>query len=233
MRVAIVEDDLRQAQGLFQVLRNHSTAIDMEVFHQGKPFLRRLSQEPFDLALIDLQLPDVSGFFLMERLRARQHDGGHTPTMVVVSGCAKPNTLQRSFDCGAADFVLKPYRSDELIIRILHAAKQKQPRLFDDRPIDLGPIHLNLGTQQALVNGREVHLSAKEFKIAWLLFSKAGQPVSRSQLMQLVWGRVDSPYSRSLDTHIGRLRQKLGLHDHGSIRLRPEYGMGYRVDFFS
>jgi len=233
MRVAIVEDDLRQAHGLSQLLQNHSPAMAPEIFHQGKPFLRRLSVEPFDLALLDLQLPDVSGFDLMDRLLARRVDGGHTPTIVVVSGCAKLHTLQRSFDCGAADFILKPYRGEELLIRALHAAKQEQPRLFDDRPIELGPIRLNLGTQQALVNGQEVHLSAKEFKIAWLLFSRVGQSVSRSQLLHLVWGRADSPYSRSLDTHIGRLRQKLGLHDDHHLRLRPEYGTGYRLDFFS
>jgi DNA-binding response OmpR family regulator len=107
-----------------------------------------------------------------------------------------------------------------------------QPELFDEGPIQAGGLLLNRATLQAYVGERELPLTAKEFHLAWLLARQVGRTVARSQLLRLVWGRNHASESRSLDTHIGRLRRKLDLHQDHRVRLRPVYGVGYRMDVF-
>lgn len=231
MRVAIIEDDIGHSDILGQMFLNEG--VSTEVFSHGQKFLQHLSQSEFDLALLDLRLPDISGLEVLNGLQQRSRIMARPLPVMVVTGSAEPGHMQRAFDHGAFDYVLKPYRIQELLIRAKAIARRANPQLFNEAPLLAGDICLNLGTLQAFVAQHEVHLTAKEFRLAWLLLQKQGQLVSRDEILKLVWGRAAGFSSRSLDTHIGRLRRKLDLDRRPFIRLRPVYGIGYRLDVFS
>lgn len=231
MRIAIVEDDLEQGRILSRLFDSFGT--DSEVFQTGRQFLHRASRAGFDLATLDLRLPDMSGLEVLERLRAQEQLLLRSMPVMVVSGHADLGLMKKAFAQGAQDFITKPFRHDELVIRAEAAVQRQQPRLFQDGPIEIADIRLNLATLQAFCDGQEVPLSAKEFHLTWLLFQRRGQAVARAQIMKLVWGRSDTLACRTIDTHIGRIKRKLGLDKRTDIRLRPVYGMGYRLDVFT
>jgi DNA-binding response OmpR family regulator len=230
MHVAIVEDDPIQGRLMGQLLEDEGAATD--IFRNGRQFLSHASRTAFDLAVIDLRLPDIHGLQLLEKLSAMIRLGGRPLPAIVVTGCAEPSAMAEAFARGAADFLLKPLRAHEFTLRARSAMQRWQPELFDEGPIQAGGLLLNRATLQAYVGERELPLTAKEFHLAWLLARQVGRTVARSQLLRLVWGRSHASESRSLDTHIGRLRRKLDLHQDHRVRLRPVYGVGYRMDVF-
>ncbi len=230
MRIAIVEDDLEQGRILSRLFESFGTAS--EVFQTGRQFLHHANRAGFDLATLDLRLPDMSGLEVLERLRAQEQLTLRTMPVMVVSGHADLGLMKKAFAQGAQDFITKPYRPDELLIRAEATVQRHQPRLFQDGPINIAGVCLNLATLQAFCDGQELQLSAKEFHLAWLLFHRRGETVARAQIMKLIWGRSDSSSCRTIDTHIGRIKRKLGLDKRSDIRLRPVYGMGYRLDVF-
>lgn len=231
MRIAIVEDDPVQRQRMEELFVNDGAST--ELFSSGGRFLSRSCRCDFDFAMIDMRLPDMSGLQVLAKLKSQERLLlRHIPTMIVTQA-PNPTVMQEAFDHGADDFLLMPFRGEELLIRAKTMVRRAQPRLFDDQPISVGPIRLNLATLEATVHQQVVPLSQKEFRLAWLLFLKRGQTVDRAEILRLVWGRHDYQSSRTLDTHVGRLRQKLGLDDQTEIRLHSVYGVGYRVDVFS
>lgn len=231
MRVAIVEDDSRQSEMMARLFAEHGASA--EVFSAGRRFLRHACDNAFDVSIIDLRLPDITGLDVLDKLRGIELSSRRAMPAMMVTGQAEASVMQHAFDRGAIDFLLKPFRHEELLIRAKSIARRAQPRLFDDAPMQVGRISINLATMQAFIDGQEVRLSARELRLAWLLLQKRGQNVSRAEMLRLVWGHVGSSASRTLDTHIGRIRKKLDLDKGDEIRLRAVYGVGYRLDVFS
>jgi len=232
MRIAIIEDDPASAMILGRAFSQSGAST--ETYHNGRQFLRHASRQKFDLAVLDLRLPDMTGIQVLARLKLLAQTCHQPLPVMVVTGCAENAVMAAAFDEGAADYVLKPFEPQALLIRAKSLVRRTQPVIFNEDPIRVGPIVLNLATRQSLVHGQEVHLSDKEFRLAWMLFLRQGKPVSRAQLHQVIWGQADRPgHSRSLDTLIGRLRTKLGLFAPAGIRLLAVYGVGYRLDVFS
>jgi DNA-binding response OmpR family regulator len=232
MRLAIIEDDPDNAVMLGRLFAQEGASL--EIFPHGQQFLREASRQRFDLALLDLRLPDITGIEVLRRLKSLQTASRDSLPVMVVSGCAEPSVMESAFDLGARDYVLKPFHPAQVLIRARNIIRSQRPLFVDDQALLIDDIELDRSSQQVRRAGQEVRLSAKEFRLAWLLFSRKGEPVSRDLMLQLVWGRNDpSLFSRSLDTHIGRLRRKLQLGEDSRIRLRPVYGVGYRLDVFS
>jgi DNA-binding response OmpR family regulator len=230
MRLAIVEDDPPISS---QVLAYGAmVGVTGEIFRSGRQFLKHVSGSGFDLALLDIRLPDINGLEVLEKLRAQEQLQARPIPVMVVTGCADARTMETAFDRGAMDYVVKPAKPDELLVRAKAIRRRLQPELFSEAPITVGPFLLNLGTLQVFHGEQEILLSAREFRLAWLLFQRRGEVVSRAEILRAVWGRLDLMASRTLDTHVGRLRKKLGLHGTHSVRLRPIYGVGYRLDVF-
>lgn len=231
MRVAIVEDDRHQSGLMARLFAEHGASA--EVFHDGRRFLRHACNTTFDVSIIDLRLPDIPGLEVLDKLRGIELASRRAMPAMIVTGHTESSVMQHAFDRGAIDFLIKPFRPDELLIRAGAIARRAQPRLFDDAVMSVGRLSINLATLQAFVEGQEVRLTARELRLAWLLLQKRGQNVSRAEMLRLVWGHTGSSASRTLDTHIGRLRKKLDLDHMEDIRLRAVYGVGYRMDVFS
>jgi DNA-binding response OmpR family regulator len=230
MRLAIVQDDPLTSS---QVLGYGAmVGVSGEVFRSGRQFLKHVSASGFDLAFLDLRLPDIHGLEVLEKLRVQERLQTKPTPVMVVTGCADVTAMEDAFDRGAVDYVVKPAKPEELLVRARAISRRLQPQLFEDAPIRAGPFFLNLATLQIFHGDEEVILSAREFRLAWLLFQRRGEVISRAEILRCVWGRLDLMASRTLDTHIGRLRKKLRLDQANLVRLRPIYGVGYRLDVF-
>jgi DNA-binding response OmpR family regulator len=233
---AVVEDDRRLAQQIEDILG--LAGWKTQRFSRGQDFLARQQRAAFDVALIDMRLPDLTGIELLERLSTSTPaaDGRHTASLVV-TGLIDEGNLEKAFALGAEDYVLKPFRARELIARIgaahrrrLSAAAMTGADPENAAPHTVGCFRISPKLRQIARHGIPVALTDKEFDAALLFFSRTGQTVSREELRRRVWQTAPQVETRTIDTHVSRLRRKLQLTTDQGFRLAPVYGQGYRLD---
>lgn len=223
--LALVEDDGRMAALALELLREqgwHCTS-----YPRASAFLADVGQQDFDAVLLDQRLPDYSGLQVLERLSSLP---GPMPPVVMVTSCADDQTLERAFEAGAQDFVLKPYRGRELVARLralLRRTAQTVPEVREPAISPRGPASLN--HHPAVVAGWS-SLTERERRCADILLARLGQTVSRSQLREQVWGLSEAVQTRTVDTHISRVRAKLGLCPENGFCLITLYGVGWRLE---
>jgi two-component system OmpR family response regulator len=170
--------------------------------------------------VLDLMLPEQSGFDVLERVRHRTQ----APVIVLTARTDLPDRL-RAFDLGAADFVAKPFWIEELAARI-----RSRLRLHDSRPnkvVSWSGVSLNLDAHSVEVEGKPGALTPTEFSILAFLVHRTGRPVSRRVLAEQVLASLDEPDARTVDSHVARLRKKLGP---GAAAIVTVWGIGYRFD---
>jgi len=205
-RVAVVEDDRAIGLQLSDLLGE--AGVLTEVFAQGQAFLARQTQAPFDAALLDMRLPDASGLAILEALKVQ----GRGLPVIMLTGMTEERGLVAAFGLGAHDYVFKPFRPAELVARV-------QALLQRTRQAPTPPL--------ALLERPD--LTDKERGCAQILLTHLGQTVSREQLRQGVWRRNQAVDSRTIDTHVSRVRTKLGLDPSNGFALTAVYGVGYRL----
>lgn len=226
MRIALLEDDPAQAEALAAWLTG--AGHDPHVFSLGKELLRQASRESFDLFLIDWMLPDQSGHDVLRWLR--QERGVTAPAIFVTSRDAEEDIVA-GLDAGADDYMIKPIRRMELLSRLDAVWRRVHPRDEALQVIDLPPYRLELEHRRVLRNGQPVEpLTEKEFVLAAFLFQNLGRLFSRGHLLEAIWGLSADIPTRTLDTHISRVRKKLDLHPANGFRLVPAYNYGYRLE---
>jgi DNA-binding response OmpR family regulator len=232
---AIVEDDPHLADHMQEILG--MAGWQSQAFRRGRDFLEQQRRRPFDVALLDMRLPDLSGLQVLEQLaQSPSAKNLNTATAcIVVTGVIDDTNLENAFALGAQDYVLKPFRSRELIARIgaAHARIHKHglETQAANSPLQrFGPFLLDTQTRCVYREDQPIALTDKEFGIAHLLFHRMGQTVGREDIRRQVW-RVDPDVaSRTIDTHVSRVRCKLGLSEGSEFRLSTVYGVGYRLD---
>jgi len=191
----------------------------------GQAALEAAFQEPVpDLVVLDLMLPDVSGTEICRKLRADER----TRSTPVVMLTAKGEEIDRvvGFEVGADDYVVKPFSVRELMLRVsavLRRAEQADPRT-SERMI-FGVLSLDPSAHKVLVSGKEVVLTALEFKLLHCFVSRKGRVQTRDALLSEVWGIDAEQTTRTVDTHVKRLREKLGK---ASSYIETLRGVGYR-----
>ena len=203
MRIAVVEDDDGVGDALVDALN--------EVGHAPRRMRRGadllLGHREFDLALLDLGLPDEDGLTVLRRLRAVSE-----MPVVVLTARQDERSVVRALRGGADDYVVKPARLGELMARLEVAARRRTadapaPAV---RQIATGDIVVDLDARLVTVAGTDVALTPKEFELLAHLVTRRGEAVSREQLMDAIWGDAYVAISRSLDVHMTALRAKLG-----------------------
>ena len=220
-RVLIVEDEPEVAE--LESLAFEKEGFNVEVVSTAAEAYQRLSNHTPDLLILDLMLPDQDGLEILKFLRFRK-ELTRIPVIVV---SARGEELDRvlGFELGADDYVVKPFSPRELVLR----AKAILKRLLSSEPsqqITYGPITLYEEEFRVEVEGKEVKLTAMEFKLLATLLSSPGRVFSREVLLNRVWGYEYEGYARTVDTHIKRLRKKLGAA--GEL-IETVWGVGYRV----
>lgn len=220
-RVIIVEDSSRVAGFVEKGLRAHGFST-ITVNNGDDAISISLSQE-FDLMILDLGLPQTNGFAVLEQLRGQ----GITMPIIILSARHGVDDKVASFELGANDYLTKPFRFEELLMRVrvrLRDMVKYQSESTSSQTIRFQDIELHLRSREVRISGRLVSISAREFVLLETFIRHAGQILSREQLLDHVWGYDYDPGSNIVDVYVGYLRKKLGHNLIETVR-----GMGYRL----
>ncbi|MDO9272120.1 MAG: response regulator transcription factor [Rugosibacter sp.] len=220
MRILLVEDDPLLGDGLTAGLRQAGFAVDW--VKDGIASDHALKSETFDLVVLDLGLPRLSGMEVLRRLRERPGDaGGHTPVLVLTARDATGDKVA-GLDAGADDYLVKPVDLDELAARVRALTRRAAGRTMPQ--IHHGELMLDPIARQITQHGEAVELSAREFDLLQALLENAGRVMTRTQLEGALYGWRDEPDSNALEVHIHHLRRKLGNELIKTLR-----GIGYTI----
>ena len=228
MRIAILEDDPAQADLVRVWLAG--AGHTPHTFHRGREFMRTMTRDTFDLLVLDWELPDVNGDAVLAWVRTNVRD--NLPVLFTTARDTEQDIV-RALKEGADDYLVKPLRKHELLARIeaLGRRAKPQPRLAD--VLRVGEFEIDLGRRSVLRAGGAVELTQKDFDLAVFLFRNVGNLVSRGHILESVWGRSPDLNTRTVDTHVSRLRSKLGLVAENGWRLTAVYQHGYRLEQLS
>ena len=192
----------------------------------GNDAIATALSDQFDLMILDLGLPTMDGFTVLDALRGQ----GIAIAIIILSARHEVNDKVAGFERGADDYLTKPFRFEELLMRIrvrLRDARKIQAELSTAAYlVDFRGIELDLRSRDVRVDGQAVKLSAREFILAETFLRHPGQILSREQLLDHVWGYDYDPGSNIVDVYVGYLRKKLGHHLIETVR-----GMGYRLKY--
>lgn len=216
MRILLAEDDPQLGDGLTVGLRQDGYAVDW--VKDGVAADLALASEDFDLLVLDLGLPRLSGMEVLARLRGR---GTALPVLILTARDATGDKIA-GLDAGADDYLVKPVDLDELAARVRALARRGAGRA---RPLlTIGTLSLDPATHQVTLDGATVELSQREYALLHTLMENAGRVMTRAQLEAGLYGWRDEPDSNALEVHIHHLRKKLGAE-----RIRTLRGVGYMM----
>jgi two-component system response regulator RegX3 len=222
MRVAVLEDDPSQAELLSHWLA--STGFLCSQYERGHSLLRALAQESFDVLVLDWSLPDIKGLDVLKHVRGVLQLS--VPVLFVSArGCEVD--IVTALRQGADDYMVKPVRRLELLARLEAITRRRDSEPVEPDVIELGGLVLDCQTRTASRDGRPIHLTAKDFDLSVLFLSNIGRLLSRQHVRDTVWGLGAMSSPRTLDTHICRVRRKLGLTPANGLRLTAVYRHGY------
>ena len=225
--VLVVEDEV----DLSQVMRDRLAADghDVVVAHDGASAMNAVAKRLPDVVLLDWMLPDMDGLAVCRKLR-QQH------LMPIIMVTARGDEVDRvlGLEVGADDYLVKPFSLRELLARVRAMlrrvdleGKRQAPAADGGERIQVGPLVVDAGSRMATLDGAPMHLTRKEFELLTVLVSNPGRAFSREFLVERIWGTDFDGFDRAVDTHVTRLRKKLGpLGD----RIGTVWGVGYRFN---
>ncbi|MBW8874405.1 MAG: response regulator [Acidobacteria bacterium] len=221
-RILLIEDEPDIAEVLQYNLEKEGFAV--EVARRGDTGLEALRREPADLLVLDLMLPGIDG---LELTRLLKRDAA-TSRLPIVMLTARGEEVDRivGLELGADDYISKPFSPREVVLRVKAVLRRLQPEDAVSDLLEVGGIQLDVSGHQLRVRGREAPLTATEFRLLRLLMERGGRVQTRGQLLSDVWGYAEDIDSRTVDTHIRRLRRKLGPE---ADRIETVIGVGYRL----
>lgn len=225
MRIGLLEDDIHQAR-LMEVWLE-AAGHTCKRFTLGENFLRAVKRESFDLLILDWILPDINGDAVVDWLRANLD--WHIPVLFV-SVKESEEDIVHALQQGADDYMVKPVRPLEMLARITALSRRAGARNEKDDSLSVGEFQIDLARHVVLRHEAPVDLTQKEFDLAVFLFRNTGRLLSRQHLMESVWGQRADLNTRTVDTHISRLRNKLALTPDNGWRLSSVYQHGYRLE---
>ncbi len=216
MRILLVEDDPQLGDGLTIGLRQAGFAVDW--VKDGNSADHALQSETFDLVVLDLGLPRLSGMEVLRRARGRRQT---LPVLILTARDATGDKVS-GLDGGADDYLVKPVDLDELAARIRALTRRSAGRAAP--LLTHGDLALDPAAHSVMLAGAPVELSSREFSLLQMLLENAGRVLTRSHLEQSLYGWRDEPDSNALEVHIHHLRKKLG-----SELIRTLRGVGYTI----
>ena len=222
-KVFIVEDEPDLRDTLKYNLENEGFSV--KAYSNGEDFLSSVDKNKPNLVILDLMLPGVSGLDVCRELRSNDDYDG----IGIVMLTAKSEEIDRivGFELGADDYVTKPFSVRELILRVKVLLKKRTDNGANEQILEFGPILMNLDAHEVSIDGKIVNLTALEFKLLKHLLKRKGRVQTRDQLLGDVWGYSSEVTTRTVDTHIKRLREKLGAP--GDL-IQTIRGVGYRFN---
>ena len=219
MRVLLIEDDSAMARSIELMLRSeglnvYTTDLGEEGIDLGKLY-------DYDIIVLDLQLPDMSGFEVLKALRVAKVQ---TPVLIL-SGNAIVEAKVKALGFGADDYMTKPFHKDELVARI-HAIVRRS-KGHAQSVIQTGDLVVNLDTKTVEVGGQRVHLTGKEYQMLELLSLRKGTTLTKEMFLNHLYGGMDEPELKIIDVFICKLRKKLAAAADGKHHIETVWGRGY------
>jgi DNA-binding response OmpR family regulator len=224
--VLIIEDDDVIAQGMARHLT--AAGFDAVGVANGETGLARLRYEQPDVCVLDLMLPGMDGWRVIEQARG---EGIGTP-IVVVSARGTEHDRVNALELGADDYLVKPFSMKELTARVAAAARRgtraQEPKRGDE--ISVEELRLDPRNVQAYVDGESANLTPTEFRLLYALALDQGRVLTRDELLQRVWGRRASHRDRTVDVFVRKLREKIDNRSTRHTFIQTRYGVGYKLD---
>ena len=222
-RIFIVEDEPDLRDTLSFNFENEGFKVSS--FPDGEKCLTSVKKNKPDLIILDLMLPGINGLDVCREIRSEEEINDVSIIMLT----AKGEEIDRivGFELGADDYVTKPFSVRELILRVKVLLKKRSDNQSTEKILEFGPVKMNLDAHSVLVDDIDVVLTALEFKLLKHLLKRRGRVQTRDQLLGDVWGYSSEVTTRTVDTHIKRLREKLGST--GDL-IQTIRGVGYRFN---
>jgi two-component system alkaline phosphatase synthesis response regulator PhoP len=220
--ILLVEDEEGLRMTLSDRLRSEGYAVDFAA--DGDEGLNKATSQPFDLIILDIMLPNRSGLDVCRDVRIA---GLATPILLLT---ARDQTADKviGLKLGADDYVTKPFDTLELMARV-EALLRRSPGRATHTVLQLGPLRMDVRATEVTRDGKEVALSAREFQLLRHFMEHPSATLSRSELLQEVWGYEDGTFTRTVDVHIASLRQKLEKDPKHPELILTVPGMGYKL----
>jgi len=226
MRIGLLEDEVEQARNLSASLVEKGHAC--EFFHTGQSFLYAVTHNSYDLLIMDWQLPDMEG---TDALRDVRKELNWKIPVIFLTQRDSEEDIITALEAGADDYLVKPARIGELVARI--NALSRRTSTEDDQKDDQliqGPFTIDLHARTIHCHGESLALTDKDFDLAVFMFQNVGRLLSRNHLLERVWGVSSDLNTRTVDTHVSRLRRKLGVKPENGFRIKTIYQHGYRLE---
>ncbi|MGC4052473.1 MAG: response regulator transcription factor [Paludibaculum sp.] len=219
-KVLVVDDDphIRELVRIFL----EPEGLDVFEASDGCEALARLESVNADMVILDVMMPNMDGWELCRRLRL----AGDIPLLIIT---AKGETSQKvkGFQLGTDDYLVKPFEPVELVARV--KALLKRYRVASSQTVQIGTLTMDRRTHEVALEGQALTLPLKEFELLFELASYAGKTITRSKLIEDIWGYDFEGNERTLDVHINRLRERFP-EDRARFRIRTLRGLGYRLE---
>jgi two-component system alkaline phosphatase synthesis response regulator PhoP len=219
-RIALVEDDADIAYTIRLNLRKHGWQVDH--FVSGLRALEAIEEKPYDLVILDLNLPDVDGLAVARELR--QHDETKRIAILMLTARVEERDKLLGFDVGADDYLTKPFSMKELVARVaaqLRRAANLEPS--EEDVYETAGLRIDRARFEVVVDGHSVRLTKREFDLLWYLVRNRARVVTRDTILARLWGYDADVETRTVDVHIRSLRRKLGDQWIDTV-----VGVGYR-----
>jgi len=226
VHIAVLEDDTDQVELMQSWLKD--AGHECRAFASGSEFKAALKRETFDLLVLDWSLPDTTGPEVLGWVR--ENIDWHIPVLFVTSRDLEEDIVY-ALERGADDYMTKPVKQHETLARIAALERRSQPAGDQSTTLQQGLYEFDLVNRHVRIDDAEtVTLTNKEFDLALLLFRNPGRLLSRSYILENIWGTNRELSTRTVDTHISRIRNKLFIHPDNGIKLNAIYNHGYRLE---
>lgn len=222
-KILIVEDEPGMRLGLNDNLEFEGYEVDQA--SDGEAGLQKILDNTYDLILLDVMMPKMSGFDVCKTMRKK---GITTPVILLT---AKDQEIDKvlGLELGADDYVTKPFSLRELLARIKAVLRRGENLIADDIRVQIGKIEVNFRSYTALEKEDAVQMSHKEFEILHYLWKHRNRTVSRDDLLEKIWGYEESPTTRTVDNFVLKLRQKIEKDPNHPQVIITVHGIGYKL----
>ena len=223
-KIALLEDNPEMALTVKEWLQ--IAGYEVDIFDKGVDFLRKFPHTQYDLCIFDWVLPCMDGLDVMDRMRVK---AGTLPPIIFFTGRSEEGDIVRVIESGADDYIVKPASRPMLLARVNALLRRTIKPYKTEILYELGHVKIDTNQRVILLNGESVKLTDKELDLAVYFIKNEGVLLSRTHLIQVVWGYSSTIETRTLDVHVSRVSNKLKLTSEFGWKLTSIYQQGYRL----
>lgn len=224
-RVLVVDDEIAIVKGISKILESNDMEVDSA--YDGGEALRMIKDNEYDAVILDVMLPVLDGFEVCRLVRAFSE----VPIIMVTARQEEDDTVT-GLDCGADDYMVKPYKGRELAARIKAIIRRKSlsgksASVNNERVFTSGDLRIDMDSRKFTIKGTTVELTSKEFDLIFFLAENKGKVYSREKLLNVIWGFDFPGDARTVDVHIRRIREKIETDPSKPKYIKTKWGIGY------